>query len=114
MALVSPTDCLWQKAILPFFAFGCYLCTFWALVFYAGNPSLGFRPRSSPGNPTSCLIIALVLPPVGAQPALMSLHQTPYQTGCAEAGWFCVSEVICFSLAIAQLFVLDGFSTIVL
>ena len=67
------------------FAPGCYLCAFEALVLYAGDPSLGFTPQISQVDPTSCLIIPLALLPVGAQPALLSLHRTLYQTGCAKA-----------------------------
>ena len=87
LLFVSPAEHLWQTATLMLFASGFYLCTFLALVLYAGDPSLGFIPHTSQEDPTGCLNIlpVLQLPPVGAQPALSCLHGTPYQSGCAEA-----------------------------
>ena len=37
------------------------------------------------GDPSGHLIIPPALPPVGTQPAFLSLYCTPYQSGCAEA-----------------------------
>ena len=70
---VSLVVYLWQRATLPLFTTGCYLCTFWALVFYAGDRSLGFGPHSSQGDPTCHLIIPPgLLPVASSQPSWVS------------------------------------------
>ena len=44
------------------------------------------------------------LMPVGAWPALSSLHHTPYQSGCAEAGFLSVRGLWLLSLLFSYLF----------
>ena len=64
-------------------------------------------------DPNDFLVSPLALSPVSAPSALSIFYHTPYQTGCAEAGSSVASVKLSgFSLAIAQLFVPGGFSTI--
>ena len=104
-----------MRAALLLFTAGCYLCTFWALVVWAGDPSSRFISHTSWGDPTGCLITPLWMPPVGTQPAFSSLHRTPYQSGCAKADQgrnllSCYCSLVCFGLFLHNLVVIPDSS----
>ena len=84
----SPAISPWQTETLLLFTGGYFLRSFPVVVLQARQPNLGFRPHISQWEPTHPFNISpeLQLPPVGAQPALLCLLYTPYQS--------CFSEVI--------------------
>ena len=87
---VSPT----QTEALLLFRAGCYMGFFLALLLYAGEPSLGFKPHTSQGVPVHWNVpVVPQLQTVGAQPALSCLFPPPYQSHCGE-----VVSSVCLSV----------------
>ena len=76
----------WQTETLLLLTVRCYLGSFVALVLSAEEPSLGFRPRTSLGEPLGHWNFppAFQLLPLGAQPTLSWFLSTPYQFCCGE------------------------------